>query len=172
MNTEERHWFALYTRSRAEKKTCQALLDAGIEAFLPLSTKIKQWSDRKKKVQEPLIPSYVFVHSSEVLLVDSLKVQGVVGVLKHLGKPAIVKDHEIESLQILTDAQQEIKTISDYSFKKGDPITVVLGPFTGLKAEYIRYQGDYRVLVNIASMNSFFSVNIPLDFIETIQKQS
>ncbi len=166
MKTVDKKWFALYTRSRSEKKTCQYLLDAGFEAFLPLSTKMKQWSDRKKKVQEPLIPSYVFVRTSDIELNKTLEIQGVVGILKHLRKPAIVKDHEIENLQILTDAQQEIKTITDYKLKKGDPIEVVLGPFTGLKAEYIRYQGDFRVMVNIESMNTIFSMNIPLDFIE------
>ncbi len=170
MKIEQANWYALYTKSRSEKKTCQYLIDAGFEAFLPLSTTIKQWSDRKKKVQEPLIPSYVFVRTTEIELSHTLAVQGVVAVLKHLRKPAIVQDHEIENLQILTAAQQEIKTIGNYKFKKGDPIEVVLGPFTGLKAEYIRYQGDYRVLVNIASLNTVFSVNIPLDYIEVKKK--
>ncbi len=171
MEKDAKHWFALYTRSRSEKKTCQNLMDSGFEAFLPLSTRMKQWSDRKKKVQEPLIPSYVFVRLAERELNNVLPIQGVVAVLKHLGKPAIVKDHEIENLQIITDAQQEIKTISDFKFKNGDPIEVVFGPFTGLKAVYIRYQGEYRVLVNIQSMNTSFSVNIPLDYIQTSKTQ-
>ena len=48
------HWYALYVKSRSEKKVLSQLEDMGLEAFLPLVTRIKQWSDRKKKVEEPL----------------------------------------------------------------------------------------------------------------------
>ncbi len=62
MNTlelRERHWHALYVRSRSEKKVLSQLEEMGIEAYLPLVTKVKQWSDRRKKIQEPLFKSYV-----------------------------------------------------------------------------------------------------------------
>ena len=55
-------WFAVYVKSRCEKKVSQQLDDMGIESFLPLITRIKQWSDRKKKVEEPLFRSYIFVN--------------------------------------------------------------------------------------------------------------
>ena len=59
-----RYWHALYVRSRAEKKVLAQLEDMGIQAYLPLITHVKQWSDRKKKVEEPLFKSYVFVYSN------------------------------------------------------------------------------------------------------------
>ena len=53
----ERHWHALYVRSRSEKKVLSQLEEMGVEAYLPLVTKVKQWSDRRKKVEEPLFKS-------------------------------------------------------------------------------------------------------------------
>ena len=61
----ELKWFAVYTQSRAEKKVFERLTKADFEAFLPLTTVVKQWSDRKKKVKVPLINSYVFVNTSK-----------------------------------------------------------------------------------------------------------
>ena len=66
--TAELQWFALYTRPKAEKKVEERLSLAGFDSFLPLQTVIKQWSDRKKKVEIPLINSYVFVKTNKVKL--------------------------------------------------------------------------------------------------------
>jgi transcription antitermination factor NusG len=96
-------WFAFYTRSRAEKQLFTRLTDRGFISFLPLITRLKQWSDRKKKVKEPLIRSYVFVKIEPERILEILKVPGVVGILKYLGAPAVVKDFEIENLKILVD---------------------------------------------------------------------
>ena len=57
-------WYPVYTHPRAEKKAHQALSNKGIETYLPLRRQLKQWSDRKKWVDEPFIKSYLFVHIS------------------------------------------------------------------------------------------------------------
>ena len=56
--TDVYKWYPVYTHPRAEKKACQALLNKGIETYLPLHRQLKQWSDRKKWVEEPFIKSY------------------------------------------------------------------------------------------------------------------
>jgi transcriptional antiterminator RfaH len=61
INTAGYKWYPVYTHPRAEKKACQALINKGIETYLPLHKQLKQWSDRKKWVEEPLIKSYLFV---------------------------------------------------------------------------------------------------------------
>ena len=58
---DAKHWHALYVRSRSERKVLTQLEEMGVEAYLPLITLIKQWSDRRKKVEEPLFKSYVFI---------------------------------------------------------------------------------------------------------------
>ena len=58
-------WYVVYTKSKQEKKVAEGLKKLGIEAYCPLVTVMKQWSDRKKKVEVPLINSYVFVNIDE-----------------------------------------------------------------------------------------------------------
>jgi transcription antitermination factor NusG len=91
-------WYALYTEPRHEKKVADRLLKLGVEVYCPLVTQIKQWSDRKKKVEVPLLPSYVFVKLEESNRDIVFQVSGVVRYLFWLGKPAIIRNEEIQHL--------------------------------------------------------------------------
>ena len=92
-------WFALYTKPRNEKKVAENLAAIGIEVYCPIVTTLKQWSDRKKKVESPLIPSYVFVKIEEANRKDVFQVAGVVQYVFWLGKPAKIKPQELEALK-------------------------------------------------------------------------
>jgi transcription antitermination factor NusG len=92
-------------------------------------TQIKQWSDRKKKVESPLISSYVFVNLEEKDRSSVFEVHGIVRYLYWLGKPAIIQDHEIALLRdnlkgILTSVEVE-------GLQPGDSLTISKGPFQG-----------------------------------------
>lgn len=124
-------WFVLYTKPRNEKKVTDQLIAIGIEAFCPMITTIKQWSDRKKKVTIPLINSYVFVQLEEVHRNKVFDVPGVVRYIQWLKKPAIVRENEIQALKELTD-----KTINNFSIeqlRKGDDFLVSAGVFKDKK---------------------------------------
>lgn len=124
-------WFVIYTKPRNEKKVTEQLLAIGIEAFCPIITTIKQWSDRKKKVTIPLINSYVFVQLDEVNRFKVFDVPGVVRYVHWLKNPAIVRDSEIQALKELTD-----KTINNFSIdqlRKGDDFLVPTGVFKDKK---------------------------------------
>jgi transcription antitermination factor NusG len=159
---EELKWLAVYTQSRAEKKVFERLTKADFEAFLPLTTVVKQWSDRKKKVKVPLINSYVFVNTSRKNISSLLKIPGVVGVLKYLGKPAIIKDFEISNLKIIVNTIEEVELIDQIDLKEGVDVEVINGVFSGLLAKYITFSGKYRVIVELNTLKSFIAVNIPL----------
>ena len=92
-------WHAVYTKPRWEKKVA-ALLDAkGIEYYCPLNKVIKQWSDRKKTVLEPLFKSYVFVKVTEDKKWELLKIDGIINYVTWLGKPAKIKESEIATIR-------------------------------------------------------------------------
>ena len=133
-------WYALVTRSRAEKKVADHLINQQWKTFLPLHTQWRQWSDRKKKVELPLIPSFVFVNVSEKQLIDVVKEDGVVRVLRYLGKPAVVRDEEIEHLKLLTENSQVIKAIAPLGLSQGELVEVIQGPFAGLRVNYLNHQ--------------------------------
>ncbi len=133
---------------------------------MPLVTTIRQWSDRKKKVQLPLISSYVFVKTEEGNLKNILPINGVVRILKHLGKPAIIRDYEIDNLKILLSDTDKISFIENLNLKKGDSIIVEKGVFKGLIAECIQLNGKHRVIVRIEGIENIIEVNIPLSYIK------
>lgn len=166
---ETKYWYAIFTKPRAEKKVLERIEDEGIEAFLPLVKTVRQWSDRKKTVIIPLIPSYVFVSLPEKDLNKTLPIPGTVNVLKHLGKPAKIREVEIENLRILS-SNSESKDISNcVNVYKGDAVEVINGPFLGLIATCIKEGNNHRVVVKIDALGSCFNVNIPLSFLRKLQ---
>ncbi len=92
-------WFVLYTNPNFEKKVAEDLNKIGVEAYCPTQIVVRQWSDRKKKVELPLFTSYVFVNIEEHKRDVVFNTKGVVRYLYWLGKPGIVKDEEISSIK-------------------------------------------------------------------------
>jgi transcriptional antiterminator RfaH len=123
------YWFALYTRPKNEKKVAFCLEKIGIEAYCPMITQVKQWSDRKKKVEIPLINSYVFVKINDLDRHRVFEVPGVVRYLFWLGKPAIIQEHEILALKDSLNAI--VSSVEVEGLKTGDVLTISKGPFIG-----------------------------------------
>ncbi|WP_249684772.1 UpxY family transcription antiterminator [Flavobacterium sp. CYK-55] len=123
------NWFVLYTKPRTEKKVAERLAQMGVEVYCPLVTTIKQWSDRKKKIQEPLLSSYVFVRLDEKERNLVFQVSGVVRYVYWLGRPAVVRDEEIEALQ--EHLQNALASYEVSAYKIGDVISIPAGPFQG-----------------------------------------
>jgi len=122
-------WFAIYTRPKNEKKVTESLEKIGVEVFCPMITQVKQWSDRKKKVKVPLINSYVFVNIEEKDRNVVFQVSGVVRYLFWLGKPAVIKEYDIE---VLKDSLLGIfNSFEVNKLKSGDQLTISKGPFYG-----------------------------------------
>ena len=92
-------WKVLYVKPRNEKKVATLLENLGVTVYCPLVTEVRQWSDRKKKVQVPLLNSYVFVQIEEKERELVFQVPGVVRYLFWLQKPAIVRDSEIQLMK-------------------------------------------------------------------------
>lgn len=122
-------WYVIYTKPRNEKKVAERLALIGIEAYCPLVTVVKQWSDRKKKVQVPLLNSYVFVNINEKERELVFEVSGVVRYLFWLGKPAVVREHEIEALK--DGLEGTIVSYEVKGIKVGDVVPISTGPFRG-----------------------------------------
>lgn len=160
------NWYAIYTKPRAEKKVFERLSQKGFNAYLPLVASIRIWSDRKKKILTPLIPSYVFVNTHKDAVFETLQIEGTSGLLRYLGKPAIIKNHEIENLKILMNDIEQVSLLDDITFEEGEEVEVVKGPFTGLIAQSVCIQGKYRIIVEIEAMGSRLAVNIPLAFVK------
>ena len=123
------HWFALYTKPRHEKKVSEKLNALGIEAYCPTIIQKKQWSDRVKKVETPLISSYVFVHCTDAQRPEVFRIDGPLYYLYYIGRPAVVRDAEIALLKgSLTDS---ILSYDVEHYRAGQSIELPKGPFKG-----------------------------------------
>ncbi len=150
-------WYVLYTKPRQEKKVADNLNSIGIEVYCPLVTQMKQWSDRKKKVQVPLITSYVFVNIEEHQREAVFKVSGIVRYLFWLGKPAVVRAVEIEALQ---QSLEGIVTSFEVSALQKDTIYKIPdGPFQGFEG-----------IVNKINATSIQLLLVDLGFLITLNK--
>ena len=122
-------WFVLYTKPNFEIKVADGINAHGINAYCPTFTQIKQYSDRKKKVQKPLLPSYVLVQLSEQDRPNVFSIPGVVRYLFWLGKPAVVQEEEIELLRNNLKGVFDDAKISKLSI--GKEFTIPSGPLKG-----------------------------------------
>lgn len=115
-----KRWFAVYTRPRWEKKVYKLLQEKGIESYCPLNKVHRKWSDRVKLVEEPLFKSYVFVKVNEEEKTSVRMTHGVVNFVYWLGKPAIIKEKEIETIKrFLNDYYDvEVRSIDIQAGKK------------------------------------------------------
>lgn len=124
-------WNVIYVKPRTEKKVEAALLKMGITAYCPVVTETHQWSDRKKKVQVPILKSYVFVQPEDKSRDAVFQVANVVRYLFWLGKPAVVRDQEIKIMQDwLVSEHTEVRVLD---IQPGDHIDIKTGPFKGAK---------------------------------------
>jgi|ERR1700733_4970305 len=104
-------WYTVYTKPRWEKKVYGLLTERDIEAYCPLNRVRKKWSDRVKWVEEPLFRSYVFVRIRDEEQTRIRMVNGVVNFVYWLGKPAIVRDKEIEIIRKFLDEYDEVQAV-------------------------------------------------------------
>ena len=141
-----KNWYVVYTKPKWEKKVAEKLTEAGIECYCPLITQMKQWSDRKKAIEVPLFNSYVFVQLEDGNRNSVFQVYGVVRYLFWLGKPAIVKDGEIEIIKTSLKAPN-ISDISVTSIQVGDRIKLETGAFSNQDAVVQEISNTYYTLV-------------------------
>jgi transcriptional antiterminator NusG len=161
-------WFALYSMPRSEKKVADRLADKGFSVYLPLYTTVRQWSDRRKKVQMPLIPSIVFIQVALTELPSALACSGVLRVVRYLGKPARIRDYEINNLRVLLSGVNSVHLRDcDLDIDAGIPVQIVRGPFLGVVGTCIRRQGRHHLVVEIVALNRQLELTLPVSFIET-----
>jgi len=160
-------WYAVYTNPRAEKKAHAELSARGIEAYLPLQRSLKQWSDRKKWVEEPLFKSYLFVHISQKQYYEVLQTPGIVRYITFEGQAVPIPENQIEAIRyFLSETGPAIPESG--SFTPGDTVVVTRGPMHGLPGEIVAEAGKYKVRVEIATVGQSILVTIPYSMLKKV----
>lgn len=165
---DNKKWFAIYVKSRSEKKVLKLLEDIGIESFLPLITRVKQWSDRKKKVEEPLFRSYLFVNIPLNYYYTVLNINGVVKFITFEKKPVPVPDNQIIAIkEYLNDT--ELHSINYEDFKEGELVRVKTGQMKDLVGRFVKINGKHRVIIDIEAVGQSLAVNVARSNVEAVK---
>jgi len=161
----KRKWCAIYTKPRWEKKIDKLLKERAIESWCPTQKIERQWSDRKKIIEDPLFKSYVFVHIDIVNRLDVLTIPGVLNFVHYLGKPAIINDDEIILIKrYLSETDAKISVISVDGFKEQMKVKVTHGVFMNNVGTVIR-GGKKKIFVQLESLGQVMIVEFPKDYL-------
>lgn len=129
-------WYALYTKPCWEKKVAGLLAMYGIEHYCPLQRIQRKWSDRKKIIMEPLFKSYVFVRVPEREQSTVKQVSGVLNFVTYLGKPAIIRDEEIDTIKHFLNEYRNVQ-LERMEFNVNDRVRIVNGPLMTLEGDVL-----------------------------------
>lgn len=135
-------WYALHTKPRNELKVCERLEHMGITAYAPSYIDVRQWSDRKKKLRVPYFPSYVFVNLEEKERPAVFCHPGVLRYVFWHGKPAIIRDEELEMIQNYLEGKEKHQVLVE-RLQIGDPVVLLRGGFKNQLA-YIEQLGGAK----------------------------
>lgn len=167
-STAKPHWRVLYTRPRAEKKVEERLVAAGIEVFLPMRTSVRQWSDRRMKVQVPLFPGYIFAHVNESERLVAVQQDGVVKTVSFGSRMAVARPEEIDMLRKLQAIPEQIEAVAMRAVPKGADVVLTNGPLAGVRGQVVGHPRAQYLLVEAASIHQAVRVHVPADWVMRI----
>lgn len=150
MNDNTSYWYAVYTRPRWEKKVASLLEDRGITNYCPLNKVNRQWSDRRKVVLEPLFKGYVFVQVSEANKWELLTVNGIVNYVYWLGKPATIRETEIDTIRRFLHEFDDIEVV-EAGLQVNTTVRIKQGVLMNYKGILLQLNGN-KAKVRIESM--------------------
>jgi transcriptional antiterminator RfaH len=162
------NWYALYTNPRAEKMVLERLQKKNIEAYLPLQKKLRQWKDRKKWIEEPLIRSYIFVKINEKAYFDVLNTTGIVRFVTFSGKAAVIPEWQITAVKQLLESNHAFE-VTNSSFHKGDHVRVISGLLAGIEGELVSFNDEKIMLIRIEHISHNIIVKVPPEQIKAIK---
>lgn len=147
----EKKWFALYTKPKHEFKASLQLESEGIDFYLPVITRLKQWSDRKKKITEPLLRGYIFIYADEKERNLSLEQYSIVRCIFDNGRPAVIPDWQIDNLKNFLSKKEDV--IVNSGVVPGARVKILDGPFEGIIGVIKQEAKGKTIAVNIELLN-------------------
>jgi transcription antitermination factor NusG len=161
-----KNWYAVYTRPKWEKKVAELLSRKRIENYCPVYKSVKQWSDRKKTIFEPLFTSYVFVNVDETDHLPVKQTDGILSFVYWLGKPAMIKNDEIHAIRDFLAENQHVK-LEKIDVNVHDKVKIIDGPFKYWEGDVTEIRSK-SVKVMLPSLGYALVAEIPKTRLEVI----
>jgi transcription antitermination factor NusG len=157
-------WYVVYTKPRHEKKIAIGCSERGLRNYLPTVKRIHKWHDRKKLIEEPLFPSYVFVYLDDMEhYYEGLNIKGVWHYVRSGKEIARVNEKTVEDVRVLVEKGADVE-VSSATFQKGQRLTISQGPLTGLSCEMIQLNGKEKLLVRVSLLQRTLLATLPSEY--------
>ena len=165
---EDRKWMVVYTRSRYEKKVDNILTSKRLESYCPTRKVEKQYTDRKKIIEEVIFRSYVFVKINEAERLDVLQTDGVINFIYFCDKPAIIRDEEIDIIRIfLNEKNDSVSTIDSDQFVPDTLVKINHGVFMDNHGTILK-ANKKRVFVQLTSLSKVLVIEFPKEHLTPV----
>ncbi len=165
----EKKWYAVYTKPKWEKKVDSLLQKKEVDTWCPLQKVTRQWSDRKKVIEEPLFKSYVFVSIDQTERTKVLATDGILNFVYHVGKPAVIRNEEIELIKrYLADGEATITIEAMSSIAENTRIKVNHGIFMDTTGTVVK-GGNKKVYVKLESLGQIMVVEFAVKHVSPIK---
>jgi transcription antitermination factor NusG len=165
---KDKVWKAIYVTSRSEKKVLDKLYEKGIEAYTPIKKTMRQWSDRKKMVEIPILNGYVFVKINNQERDKVFFVNGVVQYVRFNGEDAIIREEEINSLKNIVALGYDIEINANKAFPSGSKIVIMQGPLKGIEGIVSEIENEDWLFVNLDSIQYNLKVKLPAGILKNV----
>lgn len=161
---KEKHWFALYIKPRHEFKAESEIKNRSVEVYLPTIIVERRWSDRKKKIEEPLFKGYLFVFADEYERINCLTIPSVIKTICFCGKPSVIPDCQIENLKKILAERPEVFVTNKIEI--GQRVIITDGPFKDIEGIVTEFRtGEKHLAISIDLIKRSVLVSLPNDSI-------
>jgi transcription antitermination factor NusG len=164
-----RAWRVFYAKPRAEKAAAARLREGGVDILLPLKSTVRQWSDRKQRVEEPLFRGYLFAQVDEKQRLHVLEDKGIVRSVSFGGHLASLTDREAQNLLQLANSPESVdEVVRARAFPEGSEVYVERGPLAGVQGYVTAHKHPFHLYVLVESIHQAVRINIPADWVRRV----
>jgi transcriptional antiterminator RfaH len=154
-----KYWYAIYVKSKTEKRVASELSLMEIDNYLPLRRVLRQWSDRKKWIEDPLFKSYVFVNIEQKDYYTVLQTPGVVKYISFEGKAVPIPPQQIDAIKYYLE-EKNPEQAGPTNWSKGQHVEVISGSMTGLTGKLVAFKGKHWLGIEIEAIGHSIIIQI------------
>ena len=158
------YWVAALVQMNTEKKVSSMLSKLGYDNYVPIQTEIRQWSDRKKKVDKIVIPMVVFVSVNKEVVKSLRTLSSIYKFISYPGQkePAVIPNEQIERLKFMLHHADSAVEFSETAYEVGEEVEIVRGPLKGLSGELCYVQKGNPKLGVYVELLGYSYVNVDI----------
>jgi transcriptional antiterminator RfaH len=168
MNNFREGWYLIYTRPKHEKKVHERLVELKIDCFLPLKKQLRVSQERKRIVDEPLFPSYIFIYLTNMQnYYKGMDTDGALYYVRTGKEIARVSETVVNNIRLLVNQMKDFE-VSERRFQPAQRVVISKGALTGLTCEVVHFENKQKLLVRVDLLRRNLLLTLPEGYLTAI----